>query len=178
MFGRKATKLVPYGNTSKANTRIGKQVYKQKVQDAKRRTYESKTATNRARQARNLESRNPIRRGLAQMKQTSIKKQEVKMRKLESEAKLAEQNPKLQADKAKTENEIKIERARQRSRTASSTALAAGMASLGRGLSDENNQDDAANRASQERIIKTIFQPDDDETGPDSGNTGLTEGVE
>lgn len=178
MFGKKATNSVPYGRASKAQTKLGKQSYKQQVERAKRQTYEEKAKSNRARQSRNLESRNPIRRKLAQMKQTSIKKQEVKMRKLESDAKLAELNPTLQAENARAENEIKVEKARYRSKTASSTALAAGMASLGRGLSDENNQDDKANRQSQENIIKTIFQPDDSSSAPNSGNTGLTQGVE
>lgn len=176
MFGKRTTRLTNNGRVSKSQAQISRLQLKQKVQRAKRKTYQEQAATNRARQRRNLESRNPFRRGLAQMKEASMKKQEVRMRKLEAQAQAAEQNPTLQAEAARAENRIKIERARLKSKTASSTALAAGMASLGRGLSDENNQDDAADRASRERIIKTIFQPDD--TGPDSGNTGLTEGVE
>jgi hypothetical protein len=178
MFGRKATKYVPYGRANGAQTKVGKQHNKQQIERAKRQTYQEKVATNRARQARNLESRNPIRRKLAQLKQSSIKKQEVKIRKLESDAKLAELNPTLQAEKAKADNEIKVEKARYRSKTASSAALATGMATLGRGLSDENNQDDEARRKADQKVIETIFQPNPETTDDTSGNTGLSQGVE
>jgi hypothetical protein len=136
----------------------------------------AKAAAKRTRRSDALESHNPIRRKLAEMKETGAKKHEVKMRKLESDAKLAELDPKLAADKARAENRIKIESARMKTKTASATAYATGAAALGRGLSDENNQDDQANRQSELDKIQTIFGSST--TNPADSETGLRQGVE
>lgn len=167
-----------YGKADKTTLALNRIRNKQRINEAKMKMRNAKRQASTAKMKERLNSSNPIVRKLAQHRQESIKRQEVKIRKLESDAKVAELDPKLQAENAKAENKIKIEKARARSKTASSTAIATGMATLGRGLSDENNQDDEARRQSDQKIIETIFRPNPETTNDTSGNTGLSQGVE
>lgn len=130
---------------------------------------QAKVETAKANRNLRLQSRNPITRFFAGREQKSIAAKENKIRRMEAKTKTAELNPELTALNARTEARVKVANAKANANKVGYMALAAGAAKLGRGLSDEGNQDAEKDRKHWEDIIKTVTGGDND--------SGLEQGV-
>lgn len=112
-------------------------------------------------------SSNPFKRRLSQWREENIAKHEAKMDAIKAKGELAKLKPELAAQQQRAENAVKIHKAKGHAKIASTTAIASGMAKLGQGLSDEQNQDDAKQREADKEIASILGG---------KGDSGLVQG--
>lgn len=144
-------------NRIKANTKLAK----------------AKSASRQASLNARLQSPNPIVRKFAEHEQISKIKQDARLRKIEANTQTKELKPSIVKQQADADAKIKVAKAQSRAKFAGYAALAQGASQLGRGLAEENNQDDAAERKHSIDIIKAIT----DEGNEDNPNSALKQGV-
>lgn len=136
---------------------------------------ESKTRTAELRQKK-AEARRVGNR-FEQWKQGKIdlknKKREAQMHEYDVRARSKDLDPKLKEIEATTNAEVKKAKAQAASKMAGYTAVGTGMSSLGRGLIDEQNRDDAKNQQALKDNLEKIFGGND---GSNSGDNGVTTG--